>query len=167
MKKKILILITAACCFIPKSQAQHCPFDGTSIVILKVNNKANKTDFVLKEVNYPKADSCRYAEGLLTLKFQPFDSLYADNNWVETYEKRGKKAKLSSKGDFYVTLGQASTDCMLPRNNEYEYIARQFVIIYKDVKTGKMKQIKVPKSKIFSMCTSAGSWERIEAIGVK
>jgi hypothetical protein len=56
-------------------EAQHCPFDGTSIVLIKVLDMENKTDFMLKEVNNPKADSCTYAEGLLDISFQLFNKI--------------------------------------------------------------------------------------------
>jgi hypothetical protein len=164
--KKILFLLTITCFLTLKTQAQHCPFDGASIVIIKVKNKSGIKEIKLKEVDNPKADSCSYAEGLLTYPFQPFDSLHEENSWVKTYEKRYKMGRINKKGDLYVKLNMSETRCMIKDGNDYRYINRHFVISYKNA-NGELEQIDVPESKIFVMCTSAGSWERFEAIVVE
>jgi hypothetical protein len=153
--------------FSEKIQAQHCPFDGTSIVLIKVPNKTGKTDFILKEVNNPKADSCTYAAGLLEEMFQPIDSFYAENQWIRTYEKRYKMQKIKSKGNLYVKLNQATADCMIKNGNNYTYIKRHFIITFKNKKTNKIEQMDVPESKVFKMCTTSGSWDRFEAIKIE
>jgi hypothetical protein len=117
--RKNLFIILFGLFFKQSIKAQHCPFDGTSIVILKVFNKKDKVDFTLIEVDNPKADSCTYAEGLLEIPFQPIDSFYAKNHWVKTYEKRYKMQKIKSKGGFYVKLNQATADCMIKNGNNY------------------------------------------------
>ena len=166
MKIEILFIIVLSLFFDKKTQAQHCPFDGASIVLIKVSNETDKMDFVLKEVNNPKADSCTYAEGLLEIAFQPIDSFYAENHWIETYEKRYKMQKIASKGSFYVKLNQATADCMLKNGNNYTYLKRHFIITFKNKKTDKIEQIEVSDSKIFKMCTASGSWDRFEAITI-
>ncbi len=167
MKFKLLFFIVLMLFFSKKIQAQHCPFDGTSIVLIKVSNETSKTDFVLKEVNNPKADSCTYAEGLLKKSFQPIDSFYAENQWINTYEKRYEMQKIKSKGGFYVKLNQATADCMLKNGNNYTYIKRHFIITFKNKKTNKIERIDVPDSKIYRMCTASGSWDRFEAIEIQ
>jgi hypothetical protein len=164
MKIKAIFFIILSLYFSKKTIGQHCPFDGASIVLIKVMSKTNKTDFMLKEVNNPNADSCTYAEGLLDMKFQPIDSFYTKNHWIETYEKRYKMQKLSTKGDLYIKLNQATADCMIKNGNDYTYIKRHFIIRFKNKKTGEVGQIEVPESKIFKMCTASGSWDRFEAI---
>ena len=166
MKIKILVIVVLSLFFFKKMEAQHCPFDGTSIVLIKVLDMENKTDFMLKEVNNPKADSCTYAEGLLDISFQPIDSFYAKNHWVKDYEKRYKMKKIASKGDLYVKLNQATADCMIKKGNDYTYIKRHFVISFKNKKTGEVEQMDVPETKIFKMCTASGSWDRFEAITI-
>ncbi len=53
--------------------AQHCPYDGSNIVIVKLvdakGNTVNTKNYSawLKEVDNPLADSCTYATGLLKL----------------------------------------------------------------------------------------------------
>ncbi len=166
MRKKLLIV--SFCLFWAfLTQAQHCPFDGTSIILIKVSNETDLTDFILKEVNNPKSDSCTYAEGLLQKSFQPIDSFYAHNQWIKTYEERYKMQKIASKGNLYVKLNQATADCMIKNGNNYTYIKRHFVITFKDKKTGETEQIDVPETKIFKMCTTSGSWDRFEAIEIK
>lgn len=147
--------------------AQHCPFDGAHIVLIKITDKEHKTDFMLQEINNPMADSCSYAKGLLSLAFKPIDSLYAKNHWFEEYEERYKMQKISTKGAFYVKLGQATRTCMIKEGNNYRYIKRQFIITFKNKMTDTIEQMEIPNDKIFVMCTSAGSWDRFEAIEIK
>ncbi|HRG92633.1 MAG TPA: hypothetical protein PLZ10_06775, partial [Chitinophagaceae bacterium] len=65
MKKWILILsltITAA----PELMAQHCPFDGSSAVLIHIMDSTGKGmdhapyHFILEETDTVKADSCTY-----------------------------------------------------------------------------------------------------------
>ena len=165
--KKIIIILLVALFFSTKSQAQHCPFDGTSIIMLKIKEGKVISNITLREKENPKADSCRFAQGLLTCVFQPIDTLYADNHWVKDREIRYQVSPLSKKGDYYVTLNMAQVDCMIAKGNEYTYLKRHFVLSYQDIKTGKIVEIVVPNKKIYSLCSSYGSWERIKAIRIK
>lgn len=167
MKSKFKFFIVLMLFFYQKMQAQHCPFDGTSIVLIKVSNKTDKTDFMLKEVNNPRADSCTFEKGLLEMSFQPIDSFYAENQWIRTYEKRYKMPKIASKGSLYVKLNQATANCMIENDNNYIYVKRHFIITFKDKKTNRIAQIDVPEAKVFKMCTASGSWDRIEAIEIE
>jgi hypothetical protein len=167
MKIKALFFIILSLCFSTKTNGQHCPFDGASIVLIKVMNDTDNTNFMLKELDNPKADSCTYAKGLLEMKFQPIDSFYADNHWIETYEKRYNMQPIKSKGDWYVKLNQATADCMIKKGNDYTYLKRHFIITFNSKKTGEKEQIVVPETKIFKMCTTSGSWDRFEAIEIK
>ena len=165
--KKIIIILLVALFFSTKSQAQHCPFDGTSIIMLKIKEGKVISNITLREKENPKADSCRFAQGLLTCVFQPIDTLYADNHWVKDREIRYQVSPLSKKGDYYVTLNMAQVDCMIAKGNEYTYLKRHFIITFKDKKTGETEQIDVPETKIFKMCTASGSWDKFEAIKIE
>jgi hypothetical protein len=166
MKQVFFFLFTTASLFLIKSHAQHCPFDGTSIIMLKMKgDKKGVSNITLREINNPQVDTCRFENELINVVFQPIDSLYVRNHWVKSRENRPNM--LSEKGDLYVTLNMAQVDCMIPKGNEYTLLKRHFVVSYKDVKTGKMREIVVPDKKIFSLCTSYGEWERIKAIVVK
>jgi hypothetical protein len=150
-----------------KSQAQHCPFDGTSIIMLKIKGGKTISKITLREKENHKADSCSFAQGLLTLVFQPIDTLYARNHWVKDREVRYKVTPLSKKGDYYVTLNMAQVDCMIAKSNEYTLLKRHFVLSYREEKTGKTVELVVPNKKIYSLCSSYGSWDRIKAIRIK
>jgi hypothetical protein len=163
----ILLLITVSF-FSTNSHAQHCPFDGTSIILLKIKGKKEViSNIMLLEKKNPKVDSCSFAKGLLNIAFQPLDSLYDENNWVRNYQLKYNVSPMSAKGDFYVTLSMAHVDCMIPKGNEYTHLKRHFVVSYQDKKTGKVVEMDVPDKKIYSLCSSYGSWERIKAINIK
>jgi hypothetical protein len=165
VKKIYLLIFVLVSLFSIKSQAQHCPFDGTSIIMLKIKgDKKEVSNITLREKNNPKVDSCRFENELINVVFQPIDSLYARNHWVKSRENRPNM--LIEKGDLYVTLNMAQVDCMIPKGNEYTLLKRHFVVSYKDVKTGKTVEMDVPDNRIFSLCTSYGEWERIKAIAV-
>jgi hypothetical protein len=136
--------------------------------LLKIKGKSNEiTNIMLREKKNPKADSCSFANGLIRMVFQPIDSLYADNHWVKDYQLKYNVSPMTAKGDYYVTLNMARVDCMIPKGNEYTYLKRHFVVSYQDKKTGKIVEIDVPDKKIYSLCSSYGSWERIKGISIK
>jgi hypothetical protein len=168
MKTTHFLLLITTFLFSIKNHAQHCPFDGTSIILIKIKGKKEGiSNLILQEKKNPKADSCSFATGLISRIFQPIDSLYADNHWVKNYELKYKTSPMSSKGDYYVTLNMANVDCMIPKGNEYTYLKRHFVVTYQDKKTGKIVELDVPDKKIYSLCSSYGSWERIKGIVIK
>jgi hypothetical protein len=126
----ILLFITVSF-FSTNNLAQHCPFDGMSIILLKIKGKSNEiSNIMLLEKKNPKADSCSFAKGLLNIAFQPLDSLYTENNWVENYQLKYNVSPMSAKGDFFVTLSMAHVDCMIPKGNEYTHLKRHFVVSY-------------------------------------
>lgn len=148
--------------------AQHCPFDGKSIVFVKVEgHRKNISNLRLEEIDNPVADSCKYEPGLLTMYFSPIDSIYDENSWIKAYEKRQKKTKLKKKGHFFVTFGMAASSCMLTKNNQYVYQKRKFCIKYESKLDGQTHTATLDNNMIFSMCTSAGSWQRFEAVKIK
>jgi hypothetical protein len=166
VKKLYLLIFVLVSLFSIKSQAQHCPFDGTSIIMLKIKgDKKEVSNITLREINNPKVDSCRFENELINVVFQPIDSLYARNHWVKSRENRPNM--LIEKGDLYVTLNMAQVDCMIPKGNEYTHRKRHFTLSYQVVKTGKTVEMDVPDNRIFSLCTSYGEWKRIKAIVLK
>jgi hypothetical protein len=166
LKKRSIVNFIIVLFLATKSQAQHCPFDGTSIIMLKIEgDKQAISNIILQEVRHSNIDSCRFANKFLDVVFQPIDSLYAQNHWVAKREKYPKI--LSEKGDYYVTLNMAQVDCMIPKGNEYTYLKRHFMVSYHEVKTGKIIKVDVPNKRIYSLCTSHGEWDRIRAIKVK
>lgn len=154
--------------------AQHCPFDGSAIVVIKLTDADGKpvTDLssrpCLIETDNPFADSCKYAKGLLSL---PFDS--PQKNLVEKYEGSWKyRASLYLKncvfnqpGFYVVVLNQAQKQCMLERGNDYKYGRRSFEIRLTSER-GNIPAVQVPEESIYSLCTGSGSWTRIQPIEI-
>ena len=167
MKRYILLLFVQMTLF-QAIAAQHCPFDGKSIVFVKVEGSRKCiSNLRLEEIDNPVADSCKYEPGLLTMYFSPIDSIYDENSWIKDYEKRQKKTKLKKKGHFFVSFGMAASSCMLTKNNQYVYQKRKFCIKYESKLDGRTHTATLDNNMIFSMCTSAGSWQRFEAVKIK
>jgi len=155
-------------------QAQHCPFDGGVIVVIKltgpdgrpVTNSAGRV-FLAEQPN-PKADSCTYANELLQL---PFD--LPQKNLVEkysgTWEERAslylKDCIFNQPGYFVVVLNQAQHRCMVSVNGNYRYDDRHFDI--RRISDTENKLLgKVPANRLYPLCTATGKWSRIEAIEI-
>jgi hypothetical protein len=172
--KKICLLVLALITIASGLSAQHCPFDGSAIVVIKLTDAAGKpvTDLssrpCLIETDNPFADSCKYAKGLLSL---PFDS--PQKNLVEKYEgswkyRAGlylKNCVFNQPGFYVVVLNQAQKQCMLERGNDYKNGRRSFEIRLNSEK-GNMPALQVPEESIYSLCTGSGSWTRIEPIEI-
>jgi hypothetical protein len=162
-----LLLITVSF-FSINSHAQHCPFDGTSIILIKIKGKKEGiSNLTLREKKHAKVDSCSFAKGLLNIAFHPIDSLYTENKWVEDYQLKYNVSPFSARADYYITLSMAHVDCMIPKSNEYTHLKRHFRVSYQYDKTEKVIEIDVPDKKIYSLCTIYGSWERIKSTKIK
>lgn len=154
--------------------AQHCPFDGAAAVIIRLpltqENLSADTSvrFFLVETDTLLADSCTYAKGALHIRFRSIDDALVKkypNSWEYRAELYTKEAPFNQPGLLAVVLNQAEASCMLNRNNQFTYIKRKFGLqVFKDQQL--IRQIPVPMEKIYSLCTSAGSWSRIQPIEI-
>jgi hypothetical protein len=173
--KKVNPLLISLLLFCNLLAAQHCPFDGSYIVVIKLTDANGNiitspdSTFFLTETLNPLADSCTYAEGQLNLLFDiPSKSLV--KKYEGSWEKRAalylEECTFKQSGYFVVVLNQAQHHCMVNRNNEFTYLDRHFEIRQKTT-TGTMLLSVVPTEKIYPLCTANGKWSRIKAIEVK
>lgn len=159
---------------IKQSAAQHCPFDGSSIVVIKLSDsignpiiKPGSALFLTEKPN-ALADSCTYATGQLNLSFgSPENNLIKKypGSWEERAALYLKECSFNQPGYYVVVLNQAQRSCMVDRNNQFSYIKRQFEIRQKTVE-GNILLTDVPADRIYSLCTSSGSWTRILSIDI-
>jgi hypothetical protein len=146
------------------TSAQHCPYDGGSLVAIKLVDAKGKMlnaaaySAYLVEVDNPFADSCTYAEGLLKIKLLDKKAFYAscDDHYRKFYSDALKK-RLQQKGVFstanlFVIFNQAQTECMLKNNNDFDYRTRKFVV--QVVHKGKTVTVPVPENGVRSLCTN-------------
>jgi hypothetical protein len=157
---KVLLLLL----FIPIfTFAQHCPFDGATLIVVKLTDKKGKAiknaKFTLREIENENAESCSFAKGLLNKPFEPtrnvLGNLYEGINVIEKY-----CADCNFLGDgFYAAkLNQAEKTCIIKNSNNHANRIRKFEIGYGE------KKYLVKESEIYHLCTNAGKWSRIEPI---
>ncbi len=173
--KKIITVFIAALLFATQLSAQHCPFDGGHIVVIKLTDAHGNvitlpdSTLFLTEIPNPLADSCTYAEGQLN---RPFDR--PEKNLVKKYQASWEyRAALyledcvfKEPGYFVVVLNQAQRRCIVERNNEFTYLDRHFEI-RQQTKNGTKLLATVPMDKIYPLCTANGKWSRIKAIEIQ
>ena len=173
--KKIITVFIAALLFATQLSAQHCPFDGGHIVVIKLTDAHGNvitlpdSTLFLTEIPNPLADSCTYAEGQLN---RPFDR--PEKNLVKKYQGSWEyRAALyledcvfKEPGYFVVVLNQAQRRCIVERNNEFTYLDRHFEI-RQQTKSGTKLLATVPMDKIYPLCTANGKWSRIKAIEIQ
>ncbi len=173
--KKIITVFIAALLFATQLSAQHCPFDGGHIVVIKLTDAHGNvitlpdSTLFLTEIPNPLADSCTYAEGQLN---RPFDR--PEKNLVKKYQGSWEyRAALyledcvfKEPGYFVVVLNQAQRRCIVERNNEFTYLDRHFEI-RQQTKNGTKLLATVPMDKIYPLCTANGKWSRIKAIEIQ
>lgn len=174
MNKQYLTALFFLIC-IKQAAAQHCPFDGSSIIVIKLTDSSGNaitkpgSAIFLTEKPNALADSCTYATGQLNLAFgNPENNLI--KKYPGTWEERAalylKECSFNQPGYYVVVLNQAQRSCMVDRNNQFSYIKRHFEIRQKKAE-GNILLADVPADRIYSLCTSSGSWTRINAVEVR
>jgi hypothetical protein len=156
--------------------AQHCPYDGGSLIAVKlVNAKGamlNPSAYTayLEEVDNPVADSCTYAEGMLKLKLLDKKAFYVScedhyHNYSEALKKRLQQKGVTGNANLFVIINQAETECMLKNNNDFDYRTRKFVVRVEH--NGEWVTVPVPGSGVRSLCTNnSKGFEHFEAVVV-
>jgi hypothetical protein len=163
--------------------AQHCPFDGTNLIAVKVVDKQGKmitnfnTPFYLLEVDNPMADSCTYAAGLIKKQLLNKKTFIAACN--EKFGRNGYdtelKNRLTSAGVFananmMVSINQGENTCMLIGKSEtvyanYIYRQRKFAIAY--TINGKEFREPLPPEFIYALCTNNKDLKNFKTITIK
>ncbi len=153
-------------------QAQHCPFDGSAVVVVKMVDKSGnpvsmpKDSVYLYETDNPRPDSCTYASRILIIRFEDMTQSLLnkyDGSWVSWAKDRAKECDFMQAGHYAVVLNQAETDCMIKRQSDYDYSKRKFEIRQK--KKGKWVVLaQVQEESIYDLCTGAGPWKRIKPL---
>ncbi len=166
----LILTLTASGIF-----AQHCPFDGSSLIVVHLTDDANQPilspgNLTLKEIENPRADTCSYAEGLLTKPFWSLDAaLKGENSYYSYYENWQTRycegCTFLGEGFYAVRLNQAETSCMMKDSaGDFSYQKRKFEINYGD--GNKTWKAKVPANSIYSLCTGVGKWSRIVPVKI-
>lgn len=162
--------------------AQHCPYDGTHLIAIKVIDKKGKmftdsnTVFFLQEVDNPMADSCLYAKGLLRKPFLNRAAFIAGCN--ERFNRNGYNTELNTRlknagvftnANMMLSINQAENTCMLIGKSEtvytnYIYRQRKFEIVY--TINGKEFHKPLPPDLIYSLCTSNKDLKHFKTITI-
>lgn len=147
--------------------AQHCPYDGAHLVLIRVTGKDGKLPpsvnsfFYLQEVDNDLADSCQQASGLIRKEFlnnhdfvAAYSKAYGRNGYDSALSSRLKAAGVLANGNKMVCLNQAENTCMLTGKSDSNDIYRQrkFEIIY--MVNGIEMRKPLPPDFIYSLCTA-------------
>lgn len=174
MKKFLLAGICFLLGIIARVNAQHCPFDGSHVVVIKVVDKKGRpykklpVKFELVEQDNPLADSCTYSKGQLMKSFAQSSTVIM-NAYSGGWQSRAKKfsnCTLFGNGCYTVLLNQAENQCMINHDGDFRYEQRKFTIRYRLPKSKKTTEIIVAQENIYSLCTGNGSWCRIEPVTI-
>jgi hypothetical protein len=163
--------------------AQHCPYDGSHLVAIKVVDKHGKmltnvnTVFYLQETDNPLADSCTSAAGLVKKQFLNSDAFMAEmdrrfnrNGYNKGLNNRLKQAGVFTRANMMLPLNQAENTCMLTGKSEtvytnYIYRQRKFVIAY--TVNGKDIHHILPDGFISSLCTSNTDLKNFKTVTIR
>jgi hypothetical protein len=163
--------------------AQHCPYDGTHLIAIKVVDKQGRMisntniPFYLVEVDNSMADSCTSAAGLIKKQFLIKDTFIVEcnerfdrNGYNKQLNNRLTKAGVFTKANMMLTINQAENTCTLIGKSEtvytnYIYRQRKFVIAY--TINGKEMQKPLPEELIYDLCTNAREIEKFKPVIIK
>ena len=150
--------------FLPSfGSAQHCPFDGANLIVVRVTDKKGKpiknAKISLREIDNSDSESCSFTKGLVNKPFKPvrivLDNLYKSSNIANQY---CEDCNFLGAGFYAVSLNMSEARCMIKAESGYKSVKRKFKISY-----GKQK-ILVDESDIHPLCLNAGKWSRIVPI---
>ena len=162
MKKLTFILMILAGQY---ASAQHCPYDGSYLVAVKIVNQKGKTITIQKgtvflvELPTKETDSCSYAAGPVRkpLLNSPDFKADCDQHFSESNSHvltdRLKNTGIMDKADWMISLNQAEHTCMIKSDSDMRLFARNYVIVYYYNK----KEFRVPVQleDIKSLCTGS------------
>jgi hypothetical protein len=155
------------------TNAQHCPFDGLSAVVIKVTGLAKNEKcpvFHLTEITAPHTDSCAFIPGQIDIVFKTAgqlkmqmaeDSMGIFNRYMKPWLEEGQDFV---SGNQVVFLTQPGKDCMIETNGDYRYLPRRFEVNYEY--KGLQQKVAVTEEKVYSLCKAYGSWKRILPLAV-
>jgi hypothetical protein len=163
--------------------AQHCPYDGTNLIAIKVVDKKGnmltdvETVFYLLEVDNPMADSCTSAAGLVKKQFLNSNAFIAEidgrfnrNGYNTELNGRLKNAGLFTKANMMLNMNQAENTCTLIGKSEtvytnYIYQQRKFVIAY--TINGKEIRHSLPADFISALCTNNRDLKNFKTVTIR
>ena len=172
--KAMHFILVMAFMFPAAAKAQHCPFDGATMIVIHLTDKkgnslaSGEPVVSLQEIENPLADSCMYAKGLLSIPFEKAEKALIkkyNNSWESWAVERSKGCRFLEPGYYVVVLSTAQVDCMKKEQNDYIYSKRHFVLSWRN--KGELGSVPLPPGKLYGLCTNGGSWKRIEAIDIQ
>ena len=165
------------CClltFAGSAFAQHCPFDGAELVVVRLMNSQGKPiagakdNLSLREIDNPHPDACTYAEGLLSRPFSTPLDIFKTYDYFKPSELTDEYCagcSFLSEGYYAVNLSMGEETCMIKKGQDFDYKPRKFEVLYN--RDQSLQKVAVPKDRIYSLCTANGRWSRIKPIDLK
>lgn len=161
----LLIAMLAATSF-----AQHCPFDGTYMIVARLTDRNDKpvenARLSLREVDNPQAASCAHSKGLLDRSLEPTAELingyFRERPWGDTVKEFCEDCGFLGAGFYAAILTQSERFCMLyDDKNDLNSLRRKFEISYGE------QTIAVQDSQVYRLCWAEGKWSRIEPVEIR
>ena len=153
--------------------AQHCAFDGTSVIVVHFNSPLKEnTKVVLQQVSEADTDSCLYgefihAEYFLNNRDSAFN--YSGNSYKqEKFISNLDNYYDFTKNNYFVTLSDSKRFCIQRKGttNDYVYKPKKFRIVLLE-NNREVFSTDVPEGFVFPLCSAKGSWERIRSVKVQ
>lgn len=168
--KKFSFCTLLLLCFSLLAFSQHCPFDGTMILVIQATEKLKKHDcIIIEETTSYNLEICSYGNGKLKDTLRKKDkSLFLSDSQASYFDEYLKKSPDFTKGAYLLVRSYSSIECVERKKDDkgYEYTEkhiRSFTL--KLMRKGKaIKEKSISSKDFYSLCTSSGSWNRIVAI---
>jgi hypothetical protein len=176
MYKKIVSLLFLFCLVsLPLNAfAQHCPFDGLSMIVIHlVDRQGNaiknfKGDLVLHEVDNAHPELCTYATDLVKEDFIQAKTAFYEtrdtDRFKDTLDKYCPDCTFLEPGYYAAKLTQATEECMIKHGDDFDYKKRKYEVQL--TQYGMAQTVPIPEKRVYSLCTAQGRWSRIQPIDV-
>jgi hypothetical protein len=147
--------------------AQHCPFDGFSIVVVqlktaKTGKPRTMEGYTMELRNKATADSCQQ----INKSFDAVQAVLIDSADAvfKSYAAKFANARIFKPGHFAVLLRDDELRCTQDNNGLNKAQKQSFEVFYVFRKFRRRRSVTVAVKNIYPLCTVHGSWNRIQPI---
>lgn len=161
MKKLIILCLSI---LIQNVNAQHCPYDGASVLFIKNKNPKTTSPIKLVEIVEPNNCKCSIKPDQNILEFENSEKLFR-KSFKHNIEIDIAKFAFD-KENFAVIIGQADEVCMIDIafDSSIASVERKYEIQY--YKNNQLQKIPLDRKYVFGMCNRYGTWNRFRAMEI-
>ncbi len=147
-------------------QAQHCPFDGTTVLTVQPDAPLKPGQFiVLHEIQVDTARKCSYTRRgrIDTLRHGPALDEWLKERFRGYFEEKSAQMGNFTTGNYAFFTNGNQSECVEYEGNNTKRSSRTFEIRLEENGTVRKRRT-IDSSFFYLLCTSYGTWKRVQPV---